>query len=123
MEGRWGVGFFGVMVFLGVVVGCSCAQRDVDNVTAVYIVTLKQAPSSHFYGEVKVKQGYNIKSNESERMSRFDKPRYDFYCKSCLNSSAYCFGDYGKINFISLISPAADFRILFLLNQMLFVSI
>lgn len=73
MEGRWGVGFLGVMLCLGVFVGCCCAQSNADNVTAVYIVTLKQASSPHFYGELRVKH------NESDRMSRLDKPRYDFY--------------------------------------------
>ena len=80
MEGRWGVGFWGVMLCLAVFVGCSCAQGDADNVTAVYIVTLKQAPASHLYDELRVKKGHHVKGNGSEGMSRFDKPaRYNFY--------------------------------------------
>ncbi|XP_042024891.1 subtilisin-like protease SBT2.3 isoform X1 [Salvia splendens] len=72
MEGRWGVGFWGVMLCLAVF---GCAQGDAYNVTAVYIVTLKQAPASHFYDELRVKKGHHVKGNGSEGMSRFDKPR------------------------------------------------
>ncbi|KAH6758882.1 Subtilase family protein [Perilla frutescens var. frutescens] len=75
MESRWGVGFLGVMLCLGVFLGCSYAQGNAENVTAVYIVTLKQAPTSHYYGELRVKQGHHVKRNESERMSRLDRPR------------------------------------------------
>ncbi|XP_057812179.1 subtilisin-like protease SBT2.3 [Salvia miltiorrhiza] len=76
MEGRRGVGFFGLVLCLAVFVGCSSAQSDSDNVTAVYIVTLKQAPTSHYYDdELRVKQGRHNKRNGSEGMSRLDKPR------------------------------------------------
>ncbi|XP_047954341.1 subtilisin-like protease SBT2.3 [Salvia hispanica] len=75
MEGRWGVGFWGVMVCLGVFVGCSFAQGDEGNVTAVYIVTLKQAPASHYYDELRVVKGHHVRGNGSEGMSRFDKAR------------------------------------------------
>lgn len=79
MEGRWGVGFLGVTLCLAVFMGCSYAQSDADNVTAVYIVTLKQAPASHVYDELRVKGGHHVKRNGSEGMSRLDKPRYNFY--------------------------------------------
>lgn len=69
MEGSLGIGFLGVMVCLGVFVSCSCAQSDGDNVTAVYIVTLKQAPTPHYYDELRAKR------NGSDGMNRLDKPR------------------------------------------------
>ncbi|GFQ04447.1 subtilisin-like protease [Phtheirospermum japonicum] len=62
------------MLCLGIFVGCSDCQGNADNVTGVYIVTLKQAPTSHFYGELRAKQGQLIKRNGSEKKSRFDKP-------------------------------------------------
>ncbi|KAL0398181.1 UNVERIFIED_CONTAM: Subtilisin-like protease SBT2.2 [Sesamum radiatum] len=74
MEGRWGVGLIGVMLFLGMLVGCIYAQDNADTTTAVYIVTLKQAPTSHYYGELRVKHGHHIKRNGSQR-SRLDTAR------------------------------------------------
>ncbi|KAL8512804.1 hypothetical protein ACS0TY_019077 [Phlomoides rotata] len=74
MEGRWGIVLVAVMLCLGVFLDCSFAQENADNVTAVYIVTLKQAPTSHFYGELRVKQDHHVKRNGSERMNRLDKP-------------------------------------------------
>ncbi|KAL0352725.1 UNVERIFIED_CONTAM: Subtilisin-like protease SBT2.2 [Sesamum angustifolium] len=74
MEGRWGVGLVGVMLFLGMLVGCIYAQDNADINTAVYIVTLKQAPTSHYYGELRVKHGHHIKHNGSQR-SRLDTAR------------------------------------------------
>lgn len=85
MEGRWGVGFWGVMLCLAVFLGWSCAQGDADNVTAVYIVTLKQAPASHSYDELRVMKRHHVRGNGSEGMSRFDKPRYNFYWEFCFN--------------------------------------
>lgn len=79
MEGRWGIGLVAVMLCLVIFVGCSHAQDNANNITAVYIVTLKHAPTSHYYGELRVKQGHHIKRNGSERMSRLDKPRYNAY--------------------------------------------
>lgn len=73
MEGSLGIGFLGVMVCLAVFVSCSCAQSDGDNATAVYIVTLKQAPTPHYYDEQ-----LRAKGNGSGGMNRFYKPRYNF---------------------------------------------
>ncbi|KAK6150181.1 hypothetical protein DH2020_017706 [Rehmannia glutinosa] len=53
----------------------SCYGLDnADNITAVYIVTLKQAPTSHYYGEFRVNHGHHVKGNGSERKNRLDKP-------------------------------------------------
>lgn len=69
MEERWGIG---LVLCLGIFVGCSFAQDNADNITGVYIVTLKQAPTSHYYGELRVKG-----NNGSGRMSTLNKPRFD----------------------------------------------
>ncbi|KAL7089598.1 hypothetical protein ACP275_13G194700 [Erythranthe tilingii] len=71
MECRWGIG---LMVCLGIFVGCNFAQENADNITAVYIVTLKQAPTSHYYGELRVKHGHHIKLNGSASMTTLAKP-------------------------------------------------
>lgn len=76
MEGSLGIGFLGVMVCLGVFVSCGCAQNDADNVTAVYIVTLKQVPTPHYYDELRVKHGHH-----TEGMNKFDKPRYGIWLR------------------------------------------
>ncbi|CAA0832254.1 Subtilase family protein [Striga hermonthica] len=74
MEARWGIGFIGIVLCLGVFVGFSYGQKNGGNVTGVYIVTLKQAPTSHYHGELRVQKGKHLKSNGSERMNRLDKP-------------------------------------------------
>lgn len=62
---------------MGVFIGCCYAQDSSDTDSAVYIVTLKQAPTSHVYGsELRVKQGHHVKGNGTDRMSRLNyKPR------------------------------------------------
>ncbi|PIN17745.1 Tripeptidyl-peptidase II [Handroanthus impetiginosus] len=74
MECRRGMGLVAVMLCLGILLGCNYAQDNADTITGVYIVTLKQAPTSHYYGELRVKHGHHIKRNGTERKSRFDKP-------------------------------------------------
>ncbi|KAL8033860.1 hypothetical protein ABFX02_13G184000 [Erythranthe guttata] len=71
MECRWGIG---LVVCLGIFVGCSFAQENADNITAVYIVTLKQAPTSHYYGELRVKHDHHIKHSGSASMTTLAKP-------------------------------------------------
>ncbi|KAL7131228.1 hypothetical protein ABFS83_13G184400 [Erythranthe nasuta] len=74
MEGRLGIGLMAIMVCLGIFVDCSFAQENADNITAVYIVTLKQAPTSHYYGELRVKHGHHIKHSGSASMTTLAKP-------------------------------------------------
>ncbi|GER40976.1 subtilase family protein [Striga asiatica] len=74
MEARWGTGFIGIVLCLVVFVRFSYGQENGGNVTGVYIVTLKQAPTSHCHGELRVQKGKHLKSNGSERMNRLDKP-------------------------------------------------
>ncbi|EYU19074.1 hypothetical protein ABFS82_13G185400 [Erythranthe guttata] len=71
MECRWGIG---LVVCLGIFVGCSFAQENADNITAVYIVTLKQAPTSHYYGELRVKHDHHIKHSGSASMTTLARP-------------------------------------------------
>ncbi|KAL6502177.1 hypothetical protein OROHE_024770 [Orobanche hederae] len=73
MEGRWGTGLIATVLCLGVLVGFSYAQGNTDDITGVYIVTLKQAPTSHYHGELRVSQDRYVKRNGSEIKSRFDK--------------------------------------------------
>ncbi|KAJ7969229.1 Subtilisin-like protease [Quillaja saponaria] len=63
-----------VVICLGMFVSSLC-QDDSDEITAVYIVTLRQAPVSHYYDELR--RGVNgIKHGASGRLTRFHKPRY-----------------------------------------------
>ncbi|KAL3522935.1 hypothetical protein ACH5RR_015769 [Cinchona calisaya] len=63
-----------LMVCLGVFLGCSWAQDSGNADTAVYIVTLKQAPKTHLNGELKVKdQIFDIAG--SSRMNRLNRTR------------------------------------------------
>lgn len=54
---------------------------DSDTITAVYIVTLKQAPAAHFFQEeLRRRGGHHRGSNHSSssgRLNRFHKPRYE----------------------------------------------
>ncbi|KAI4297273.1 hypothetical protein L6164_037167 [Bauhinia variegata] len=58
----------------------SLCQDDSDATSAVYIVTLRQAPTSHFNGELR-KAGNHFKHDASRR-SRFHKPRFANITKS-----------------------------------------
>ncbi|KAL6561883.1 hypothetical protein OROGR_002890 [Orobanche gracilis] len=75
MEGRWGTGLIATVLCLGVFVGFSYAQGNTDDITGVYIVTLKQAPTSHYHGELRVSQDRYVKRDGPEIKSRFDKSR------------------------------------------------
>ncbi|KAL3654623.1 hypothetical protein CASFOL_001608 [Castilleja foliolosa] len=74
MEVRLGIGLIAVMLCLGVFVGCGYCVDNADNMSGVYIVTLKQAPTSHYYGELRAKQGQLIKHNGSKKKNILDKP-------------------------------------------------
>nr|XP_016444836.1 PREDICTED: subtilisin-like protease SBT2.3 [Nicotiana tabacum] len=66
-----------LVLFWGVFVGCGLCLENEDSDTAVYIVTLKQAPISHFYSELRVKghhHHHHSKNQGSGNFSRLDKP-------------------------------------------------
>lgn len=78
MEGIYGVQLM-IVLYLGVSVGWGCCRGNDDaNVSSVYIVTLNQAITSHYNGELMVK--YDRKVN------RLDKPlaRYSLWFFSLL---------------------------------------
>lgn len=74
MKDGKGVGFMLLLLCLWIVAGCCLGENSSDSVTAVYIVTMKQAPVSHYYSEFRVKKGQHIKRSDSERRTRLDKP-------------------------------------------------
>ncbi|PHU25813.1 hypothetical protein BC332_04145 [Capsicum chinense] len=82
MEKDFSFKLFVVVLFLGVFVTCGFCLEDVDSDAAVYIVTLKQAPVSHLYGEeLRLKghhhhQRHNSKNHGSGNVSRLDKPSH-----------------------------------------------
>ncbi|GLU17478.1 hypothetical protein SLE2022_338440 [Rubroshorea leprosula] len=59
---------------LGLCLNVFC-QEDSDSITAVYIVTLRQAPVAHYYNEELSRQSHGFKLGESGRLNRLDKPR------------------------------------------------
>ena len=65
-----------VVLCLGISVGWVCCQ-DNDNVTAVYIVTLKEAPGAVYNAEFAVK---TKPLKQDGKVNRLDKPlaRYNF---------------------------------------------
>ncbi|KAI8001391.1 Subtilisin-like protease SBT2.2 [Camellia lanceoleosa] len=66
-----------VVLCLGIFMVCTWCQHNGDAITAVYIVTLKQAPTSHYYGEqLRVKSGNGLKHDgASGSTTRLDTPR------------------------------------------------
>ncbi|XP_051125304.1 subtilisin-like protease SBT2.2 [Andrographis paniculata] len=73
---RQALGLRMLMLLVGVLMGCFCCLgRDIaDADSSVYIVTLKQAPTSRYNGELRVKQTRHIKRNGSDRMATLDNP-------------------------------------------------
>ena len=54
-------------------------DSDSDTITAVYIVTLKQAPAAHYFEEELRRQSHHHGSNHSSssgRLNRLHKPRH-----------------------------------------------
>ncbi|MCD7471204.1 hypothetical protein HAX54_011520 [Datura stramonium] len=75
MEGPISFRFLVGVISFAIFVGCGWSlENAADSATAVYIVTLKKAPVSHFYGELNLKNQYRSVNGVSERVSRFDKP-------------------------------------------------
>lgn len=83
-----------LMMFLGMFIGGGWSQENGNadaSSSAVYIVTLKQAPTSHSYDLMLKTKGGNHRSkighgfdSGSGRKSKLDKPRY--YCFLCFCS-------------------------------------
>lgn len=71
MEGIYGVQLI-VVLYLGMSVGWAWCQDNDANVTSVYIVTLKQAPTGHYIGELIVKH--------DRKVNRLDKPLARYNC-------------------------------------------
>ncbi|KAM7505732.1 hypothetical protein LguiB_004636 [Lonicera macranthoides] len=69
MEGTYGVQL-GVVLCLGLLMRFTWCQTNANAVSAVYIVTLKQAPTSHYNDELRVKSN-QFKHGKSNRL---DKP-------------------------------------------------
>ncbi|KAK6797127.1 hypothetical protein RDI58_004829 [Solanum bulbocastanum] len=68
-----------LVLFLGVFVAGGFCLEDADSDAVVYIVTLKQAPVSHLYGQefrVKGHHHQNSKNHGSGNVSRLDKPSH-----------------------------------------------
>ena len=69
-----------VVLCLGTFMGIVC-QDGADEVTAVYIVTLKQTPTSHYYGELR--KGTNVfRHGVPGKLDRLHTPR--FYLSSLI---------------------------------------
>ncbi|KAL8101315.1 subtilisin-like protease SBT2.3 [Apium graveolens] len=71
-------GFYGVQIIVVILLGLSmgwtyCQDDDYANVSAVYIVTLKQAPVVHYNEELVVKNKHPTPSS-SRNKNRLDKP-------------------------------------------------
>lgn len=68
-----------VLLFVGLFLSTLCQEDSDEAITAVYIVTLKQAPSSHSYGQelkrLNNKHHFNNRHGNSSRLTRFQKPR------------------------------------------------
>ncbi|EXC31614.1 hypothetical protein L484_008411 [Morus notabilis] len=58
---------------------CSLCQDDSENITAIYIVTLKEAHDSvHYYGELR--ENHGAKYGSSERVNHGPKSYFDPFC-------------------------------------------
>ena len=77
MEGIYLEHLVVMVLSLGLLSGALCQVDDgSDNeTTAVYIVTLKQAPTSHYYGELR-KNANVFKHGVPRNPNQFHNPRY-----------------------------------------------
>lgn len=66
-----------VVLCLGMFVKSWCQDESDANFTAVYIVTLRQAPSAHYYGGELTRDSTGFKHASSGRLN-IRKPRYLF---------------------------------------------
>ncbi|XAR65576.1 Tripeptidyl-peptidase II [Bertholletia excelsa] len=73
MENIHGLRLAIVFCFL-VFLGCTWCQESENAGTAVYIVTVRQSPASHYYGELRVKR-HGFKHDNSGAAQKLDTPR------------------------------------------------
>lgn len=79
-----------VLFSLVILVPCLCLQDVLDNATtSVYVVTLKQAPTSHSYGVLTRLNDDNNGFKDNGR-TQFQKPRY--HSSNSLLFSTFCLG-------------------------------
>jgi len=65
-----------VVVFLGVVfLPCLCQGDSDDDTTAVYVVTLRHAPVSHYYGELRREVNSFKDAAPAPGRTQFNKPK------------------------------------------------
>ncbi|KAF5729261.1 subtilisin-like protease SBT2.5 [Tripterygium wilfordii] len=64
-----------VVLCLGILVGTLCQDFSDDETSAIYIVTLKQPPAAHYFGEELKTRTRGIKHAGAGRLTRWDKPR------------------------------------------------
>lgn len=66
-----------ILFGLVILVPCLCLQDVLDNATtSVYVVTLKQAPTSHSYGVLTRLSDDNNNGFKDNGRTQFQKPRY-----------------------------------------------
>ncbi|QCE13650.1 subtilisin-like protease SBT2.2 [Vigna unguiculata] len=80
-----------VVVFLGVVfLPCLCQGDSDDDTTAVYVVTLRHAPVSHYYGELRREVNSFKDAAPAPGRTQFNKPkRYDNITKTDKRDGSY----------------------------------
>ena len=81
MEGVYLVHLVVMVLSLGVLAGTLCQVDDgsENGTAAVYIVTLKQAPASHYYGELR-KNTNVFKHGVPRNPKQSHNPRYFISC-------------------------------------------
>jgi hypothetical protein len=71
-------------------VPCLCLKDGLDNVTtSVYVVTLKQAPTSHYYGGDLTSLNDDNNGFKDNGRTQFQKPRYGNISKTDKRFSSY----------------------------------
>ncbi|KAG2398741.1 Subtilisin-like protease [Vigna angularis] len=79
-----------VVVFLGVFLPCLCQGDSDDDTTAVYVVTLRHAPVSHYYGELRREVSSFKDAAPAPGRTQFNKPRrYDNITKTDKRYGSY----------------------------------
>ncbi|XP_058722876.1 subtilisin-like protease SBT2.3 [Vicia villosa] len=81
---------FVFFISLVILVPCLCLQDVLDNATtSVYVVTLKQAPTSHSYGVLTRLNDDNNNGFKDNGRTQFQKPRYDNVTKTDKRYGSY----------------------------------
>ncbi|XP_027364045.1 subtilisin-like protease SBT2.2 isoform X2 [Abrus precatorius] len=80
---------FVVLFLLGMLVPCLCQDDSDYATTSVYVVTLRHAPVSHYYGELRRKVVNGLKEDAFSGRTEFLKPRYDNVTKTDKRYGSY----------------------------------